>query len=297
MSYHVDDEVAHANDDGADDGRDPVDFILGGPAVDEEAYRKHDGADHERREAILGLHAFRGAALCLCGEGLLRCFSLDVPVAGEGEEGDANHAAEADAEKGEPRVARLEVVDFHEEGREAGEEEVEVGVYDADVDAADDANGGEDEHLEGAEDAALEVRRVRKARVELGAQQRVVCAAAQAVCFAAEQDGGVRLAGAEGVEQGEGARQDGHDVEDPAPAEGGGDEAADDGADDGAEEGPDGEAGHGGAAAVLADHVGDGAAAVGDGAGAEDAAEEAEDDEGCHGGGLCAGDDEDWGGV
>jgi hypothetical protein len=49
----------------------------------------------------------------------------------------------------------------------------------------------------------------------------------------------------------------------------------------------------------LHNHVGDCAAAVGDGAGAEDAAEEAEDDEGVESWGYRAGNDKCWrrGGV
>lgn len=96
-AYHVDDEIANTDHDGTNDGCDPVDLVLGGPPVDEEAHGKYEGAEHEGREAVLGLHAFGCPALCLCRHGLFRGLLFDGPVAGEGEEGDAEHAANADS--------------------------------------------------------------------------------------------------------------------------------------------------------------------------------------------------------
>lgn len=184
------------------------------------------------------------------------------------------------------------MVDLLDEGREAGEHEVEVPVAERDVERRDDADGREKEHLEGADDAPDEVVLWEQALVELRTQVHIPGLPPQPPGLPLEQDGGVGLGREDEEGDGDETREAGEDPEDPAPAQRLGDVAAHDGTDDGAEEGTDGEGGHGGAALLLVDHVGDGAAAVGERHGAEEAGEEAEADEGGERGGHGAGDGE-----
>lgn len=272
-------------------------LVLRRPAIDEQTGREQDGAGAQRREAVLGLDGTDTWPprhfLLVGGElaGLLSLF-LHVAITLGGKVADANHGADAEAQEREPRVDAVEAVLLLKERRDAREHDVQVSVRDADKDVADGADGRKGEQLERPQDGAGKERARGQARVELGAEVDVASLLDEAVRLALEEHGRVGLAREEEEERRDDAGDDDEDPKDPSPGEPVGDDAANDGPDDGAQQGADGEAGHGGAALLLRNHVGDAAAAVGHGAGAKDAGEEAEDDESVEGGREGAADEE-----
>ncbi|KAJ6438728.1 LOW QUALITY PROTEIN: pyruvate kinase [Purpureocillium lavendulum] len=250
LKAHEDDEVANANDRSAYDGGDPVNVVLGSPAVDEQAGGKEEGANLERRESIFGLDGAEDDAAAAAG----------IPRAPAS--GDEAAAATATSAAAFLRVARDGKITHSEEAANAEPEKDEARVDRVET------------------DSPLEVVGRRETGVELGAQTRVACLLAEEGGSSLEDDGGIRLAAKGEEDEGDDGSDHGDDPEDPAPAEGVGDDAAHDGPDDGAEQRADGETRHGRTALLLNDHVGNGAAAIGEGSRAEDAGQEAEGDEG-----------------
>lgn len=105
-----------------------MDFIVRGPAVDEQASWDQSRSVHHGRETVLWLHLSRGA-VCV-----RFCFGLEDAVGGEADDAEAEHGADPYAEIGEADGAGGEGVLAFEDNGEGCEEEVEVAVDEADVD-------------------------------------------------------------------------------------------------------------------------------------------------------------------
>lgn len=292
---HEDNDIAEPNQCVAHNRHNPMDVVLGGPAIDEETSGQEYGTDGENLEPILG-----GA----CSLAVRTGFGLHDAVAGDAEENEADEGANAHADEDQaddlgtcfefttcqqsevPRngglSAHTEVVSLRisKHPRDRGEHEVHVPIHDRDIYRKDDANRAENEHLQRPDNAAFEVIGRTQSDIQLAPQHLVARLLAQPVNPSLEEHGSVRLPSEPEHAQRHHARQDRQDPKHPAPAQVRvADDTTDDGRDDGTQQHAHRHERHRRCSLLLRDHVGNRPAAVRHRTTAENARKKAERDE------------------
>lgn len=222
------DDDAGAEDASADIRDDPVGMVLGGPAVEEEAYRQDGGAGDHEGDAKLGLAGGVVAAL----EGL-----VDV-VVDRGADLGGEEEAEAEGDVVEAADADGFVVDALPEAGEGGEDEVEDAVEVGHVDGEDLHDGLRGQQAEGPHQGAAEGVGEGAFRVlEFGLEVGVAGFLAEPFGFLVQEFGRVGFSEEEEAGDLDDGVGDGGGVECPAPGCSLRDETACDGADCWSEEG------------------------------------------------------------
>ena len=250
-----------------------------GPGKPEQPDGDGDATNHDDRQTGLG-----GCEATVRGGDLGVAFVVEQ-VEHCGEEHADEHAQEGKTANALVPAAMLLVDD-----REGAKEHVERPVDDGHVDGKQQDDGLAEQQdpgpLEGGDkglaDGGAALVAVEAGDVHLAGQL------GQSRGALSKEDRGVGFGDVERAEDPHGAREDGQEALDPAPALRVAEEASDDGAQDGAQERGNGKEAHGKAALVRAKHIRDDAAGVGQGGGTKGSGEEAHDDERPHVGGAGA---------
>ena len=294
-TYHADshknNNVAEPDESVAHNRHDPVDMVLGRPAIDEETGGQENGTDGKNLQPILG------STLPLA---VWADFGLHDAVTSDAEENEAQEGTDAHADEDQAdNLGAYSVTRYQHSGgisrgsclphtkvigirvskhpRDCGEHEVHVPIHDSNINRKNDANRAQHQHLQRPHNAALEVILWAQPDIQLTPQQLITRLLPQPVDPPLQQNGSVRLPSKHEHAKCHHARQDRQDPKDPAPAQTRvADDATDDGRDDGPQKHAHGHERHGVRPLLLRDHVGNRPAAVGNRARTKDARQEAE---------------------
>lgn len=194
--------------------------ILRRPPIHKQAGGNKRRAQNQRRQPVL---RFPLASI------LLRQ-SLQNPIGTISQRRETHEISDTQTDVGQPNSRLAEPVSLPKDEGKRCEEEVEDAVDDGHVQRHEGADGREEHQFRRARDGADEDFFRSEVLLEFGAEGRVGGFFAETRGFAREEDGRVGFVdGEEGGEGNDGDR-DGEYPEDPAPAGGGGEEAAADGA-------------------------------------------------------------------
>lgn len=210
-----------SDEKGTDDGNDPVDLVVCGPAVNHKSNREGEsGGDQEEQTVFRALNTVA-----------LREPHVDLVTV-------VTRKQLRSATKTQSHVAKTgdtlaESVGVLEDLRERCEQEVDDTVDQAHVQRHDDTDRTLVQELDRAADDLTEELAQRKRRLVGGLDVGVAGFFAHAGCLSLKEDGSVGFAEENKADNGGDTAQDGQQPEDPSPVCGLGEETTSDGADDG----------------------------------------------------------------